>query len=84
MASNPPGPTSRHISAVKAVMSGAKNTPNTHTTASKQPSGSPVRVASPRRNSMFARPSRAALARAMSSNGPARSTPITRPAGPTA
>jgi hypothetical protein len=46
-ASTPPGRTSRHISAANAVMSGAKNTPNTHTTASKEPGGSPVRVASP-------------------------------------
>jgi len=46
IASTPPGRTSRHISAANAGMSGAKKTPNTHTTASKQPSGSPVQVAS--------------------------------------
>jgi hypothetical protein len=33
----PPGATSRHISAAKAAISAAKNTPNTHTTASKRP-----------------------------------------------
>ena len=84
MARTPPGLTSRHMPAVKAAMSGAKNTPNTHTTASKPPSGSPALVASPRRNSTFASPSLAALARASSSMGSARSTPITRPPGPTA
>jgi len=46
-ASRPPGRTSRHISATNAAMSEAKNTPNTHTTASEPPSGSSVRVASP-------------------------------------
>jgi hypothetical protein len=34
---------------MKAAMSGAKNTPDTQTTASKPPSGRPVRVASPSR-----------------------------------
>src|SRR5215472_3525477 len=36
IASTPPGRTSRHISAAKAGISGAKKTPKTHTTASKQ------------------------------------------------
>jgi hypothetical protein len=40
---------------MNAVMSGAKNTPNTQITASKLASGKPVSVASPWRNSMFAR-----------------------------
>src|SRR5579859_651504 len=69
---------------MKAGMSDAKNTPNTHSTASKLPSASPVRVASPQRNSMLASPWRVALARASSSIGAAASIPSTRPAGPTA
>ena len=47
IASMPPGRTSRHICATNPAMSGAKNTPNTQITASKLPSGSAVRVASP-------------------------------------
>jgi hypothetical protein len=42
-----PGRTSRHISATNPAISGAKNTPNMQITASKLPSGSAVRVASP-------------------------------------
>jgi hypothetical protein len=64
--------------------SGAKNTPKTHSTASKLSAGSPALVASPWRNSILARPSRAALARARSSSGAATSIPSTRPAAPTA
>jgi len=63
----PPGRTSRHISAVNAAMSAAKNTPNAQMTASYEPLGRPVLVASHRRNSMLARPSLAARARASSS-----------------
>ncbi len=83
-ATTPPGRTRRQISRRNAVISAAKNTPKTQTTASKPPSGSPVRVASSDRNSMLASPSSAARARASSSSGAATSMPSTRPAGPTA
>ena len=48
-ATTPPGRTRRQISRRNAVISAAKNTPKTQTTASKPPSGSLVRVASPDR-----------------------------------
>src|SRR5262249_46566301 len=83
IASTPPGRTSRHISAAKPAMSCAKNTPNTHMTASKLASGKPVLIALAQRNSTFGSPSAAALARACSSSGSARSMPTTQPPGPT-
>ena len=48
-ATTPPGRTRRQISRRNAVISAAKNTPKTQTNASKPPSGSLVRVASPDR-----------------------------------
>jgi len=84
MASRPPGRTMRHSSATCRSMSGTKKMPNTHTTASKWPSGKPSAVMSARRNSAWRSPAARAFVRASSSSGSARSTPSTAPRAPTA
>ena len=83
-ASAPPARTIRHSSLACAAMSSTKKIPNTHTTASKRPSGYPSARMSATRNVTFSSPARHALPRALASSSPAMSTPITAPPGPTA
>ena len=83
-ARRPPGRTRRQSLATWASMSGTKKIAKTQTTASKLASAKPRSVMSPVRKAAFRSPSSSAFPRARSSMASARSTPITRPSGPTA